>query len=646
MSDLSKLKRLRAGNQAVCTKLVNRIDAVISGGDEVQITSLHKQLIGSLSKVKDYDQQILDVLPEEGVTDEIIKQSDYESKVEDKVVELELAVKGFKTAGDKTMRRKEVKLPTLSLTTFDGDPKTWKGFWELFKCAVDDREDLTNIQKFTYLKGQMQEEALTLISGFSMEGASYEPAKNLLTTTYRQEEQIKAAYISAFYNLTAPAYSVRELKGFHAAAECSLRAITTAGITLQEFCTVLLAQKLPAPLKENIRRELRDQWLDIEQFTAALLREIQTLEANDNDNSHKVFPASTAAFAVPPAYCENNERASQAGARCKTCLLCNKPGHYWVKCRTYKTGCERVARARVLQLCTSCLSRDHGNQGCSNTKIGPCKFCQKKHFFGLCPRHGKQTQAAENKGPRETSTTLTSVTSKSTTILPTIQIPLYTVENKVKATRALLDQCSQRSFVLRSRLEGLRHKAVGQVQLQLQGFTGAIEMKDYEVVALSFRHKARVRSLCAVVVDQLPIYKSPVGLKGVHKRLEKKGYGLADPKIALQGEIDLLIGADHYYDIVHAGYVRDEGVVLIPTIYGYALSGQFRAPDDGTNVEVVTILKVATHPVEAHINSEVEMRQSPPEIKDLNALWELDHVGIVPEEISNKSKRVLYQLKN
>ena len=60
----------------------------------------------------------------------------------------------------------------------------------------------------------------------------------------------------------------------------------------------------------------------------------------------------------------------------------------------------------------------------------------------------------------------------------------------------------------------------------------------------------------------------------------------------------MLIGADHYYDIVHAGYVREQGVVLLPGIYSYALSGQFNAPDDGANVEVVTMLKLPPHPVE------------------------------------------------
>lgn len=83
----------------------------------------------------------------------------------------------------------------MNLTTFDGDPKDWTGFWELLKCAVDDREDLSGIQKFTYLKGQMQGEALLQIGSFNMEVESYEPAKKLLKDTHGQEEQMKAVHI-------------------------------------------------------------------------------------------------------------------------------------------------------------------------------------------------------------------------------------------------------------------------------------------------------------------------------------------------------------------------------------------------------------------------------------------------------------------
>ena len=170
----------------------------------------------------------------------------------------------------------------------------------------------------------------------------------------------------------------------------------------------------------------------------------------------------------------------------------------------------------------------------------------------------------------------------------------------------------------------MTYEVVGHVQLQLQGFTGVTDKQEYEVVALTFKHRMRRRTLHAVVVDQLPNYKSPVGLNEVHEKLAEKRYKLADPKYEDKGGINLLIGADHYYDIVHSGYVREDGLILIPTIYGYVLSGQFQSPGAGVNVEVVTILKVATHPMEVQIGK-INEEESLPEIKDLNALWELDH---------------------
>ena len=42
-----------------------------------------------------------------------------------------------------------------------------------------------------------------------MEAASYEPTKNLLKENYGPEEQRKAAHINVFYNIPAPAYTLK-----------------------------------------------------------------------------------------------------------------------------------------------------------------------------------------------------------------------------------------------------------------------------------------------------------------------------------------------------------------------------------------------------------------------------------------------------
>ena len=81
----------------------------------------------------------------------------------------------------------------------------------MFECSVHGRQDLTAIQKFTYLKGQLEGEAAQLIAGFNLEAASYEPAVNLLKETYGGTDRIKASHISAFCSLEAPSLYIQDL---------------------------------------------------------------------------------------------------------------------------------------------------------------------------------------------------------------------------------------------------------------------------------------------------------------------------------------------------------------------------------------------------------------------------------------------------
>ena len=45
-----------------------------------------------------------------------------------------------------------VKLPKLSVPTFDGNVVGWRSFWEQYTVSVHDRTDLSPSQKLTYLK--------------------------------------------------------------------------------------------------------------------------------------------------------------------------------------------------------------------------------------------------------------------------------------------------------------------------------------------------------------------------------------------------------------------------------------------------------------------------------------------------------------
>ena len=58
------------------------------------------------------------------------------------------------------------RLPKLSLPTFS--PLTWQTFWDSFYAAINANPNLSGIQKFNYLKAQLQGDAARAVSGLPL----------------------------------------------------------------------------------------------------------------------------------------------------------------------------------------------------------------------------------------------------------------------------------------------------------------------------------------------------------------------------------------------------------------------------------------------------------------------------------------------
>ena len=65
------------------------------------------------------------------------------------------------------------RLPKLTLPTFNGNPLQWQTFWDSFIAAVDSNTDLSLVQKFGYLRAQLQGDAANAIGGLPLTDANY-----------------------------------------------------------------------------------------------------------------------------------------------------------------------------------------------------------------------------------------------------------------------------------------------------------------------------------------------------------------------------------------------------------------------------------------------------------------------------------------
>ena len=88
------------------------------------------------------------------------------------------------------------RLPKLTLPTFNGDVQTWQTFWDSFESTVHQNINLTDVQRFSYLKSQLEETAARTIDGFALTHTNYARAVDLLRERYGQKQNHSHNYAS------------------------------------------------------------------------------------------------------------------------------------------------------------------------------------------------------------------------------------------------------------------------------------------------------------------------------------------------------------------------------------------------------------------------------------------------------------------
>ena len=87
------------------------------------------------------------------------------------------------------------KLPKLHLPKFSGDVTKFKSFWDSFDSAIHRNPDLSEIDKFNYLKALLDRPAATTIQGLSLSEANYTAAVELIKERYDKTKQVIAAHM-------------------------------------------------------------------------------------------------------------------------------------------------------------------------------------------------------------------------------------------------------------------------------------------------------------------------------------------------------------------------------------------------------------------------------------------------------------------
>ena len=358
-------------------------------------------------------------------------------------------------------RRPRVRLPDIGVKIFSGDPTLWPEYFDYYNIAVHQNTDLSDIERFTYLKGYLHGDAKRCIQGLSLTEANYKEAVELLKKRFGNKRLIISRHMEALLELDKVTSSamIKELRGLYDKIMVNIRALKAYKITPEQFGPVLapvILKKLPTDIKLEINRRL-EELLDI------LHAEIETQETcawtqDDINSKPKILKRD---------YRTTTEALHVGGTKILKCAFCQEIGsHYSDKCPVVSDVYTHLELVRKYRLCFKCLGTKHNAKKChSLTKCFYCK--QSNHNSALCKRGksrdaiamnnvskdnmimSKQTQDQQKSEGRETFTKTTLIAANENPVfLQTIKVMVEDVhgQNNVKAN-IIFDGGSQKTYL-------------------------------------------------------------------------------------------------------------------------------------------------------------------------------------------------------
>jgi hypothetical protein len=301
-----------------------------------------------------------------------------------------------------------VKLPMLELPKFDGTLTGWTPFFDAFEAAVDSRDELTDVQKFVYLKSCLQGDALTLVKGFPLTTEAYEKSFVVLKGVYANKLTTSIGQVRRFNSLKLENNNLEGLRRFYSNIECAVAGMTSLGYSIEGnasveyILTAILISKLPKVLTDSMLRTVGDRIVTLNGFRAAMTQEMSILFGSGSTDQSpsgsrplqaERRPSQPPPQAQRPFYGPSPTQRttstfaavaiSKPKGKYNSCLFCDSRDHTSSQCTKHTTLKTRRDRCKDLGRCWYCLLAYHPSDPC-HQKLA-CYGCNGKHAVAMCP---------------------------------------------------------------------------------------------------------------------------------------------------------------------------------------------------------------------------------------------------------------------
>lgn len=589
LEDKQRFKELltkRVSAKGQITKFRNYLTAISNKTElnNIQLTELNLKLtkFEALSVRVDDLQSEIEVLNSENISAEVDERDSIEKEIIINIATAKTLVERFSKKIECEQRRKSVhnascciddpqphhseiglKLPQIQIAKFDGKYFRWLEFRDTFENLIHKNDRITDVHKFHYLNSYLEGDAARIISNLEVSTSNYSEAWKLLCSRYDNKRVLINHHLNSLFNIKhLPNETERSLRFLVDHVTKNLRALASLGQPTDKWDILIifmLSSKLDSQtlLKWEEYRNTLEDVPTLENFYKFLTDRANVLESlgrnNKTENNISKPQVKNTAPYVKSFACtskgsnNNNNRKPNIFL----CIVCNER-HRIYDCPTFKAKGidERLMDVRKYKLCMNCLRQGHPESEC---RMGPCREdgCGQRHNRLL---HNPQSSSTHVAIDDEHDEVIVNHSNQGTSqiLLSTAMIEVSNPVNQQKITaRALLDCGSQSSFVTESLKTRLSLKSYPIDCLKVIGIgnhaTNVVN-ESCNVQLNSINSKFNVMLQCLVLnqlTSHLPKTRIDIGSLKLPKNIQ-----LADPMFYEPGPIDVLIGADLFWDIL------------------------------------------------------------------------------------------------
>ncbi|XP_065084349.1 uncharacterized protein LOC135706631 [Ochlerotatus camptorhynchus] len=624
-----------------------------------QLGVLSKNLAVTYAEYSQFHSKVIALVPDEALDGQDDEYASFEKlyyDVSNAVEELLLEAKARATpkvpqaipaAPHVIIQQQPLKAP---IPTFDGSYDAWPKFKAIFQDLMANSGD-TNAIKLYHLDKALIGDATGVLDAKLLSEGNYEQAWTILTDRYENKRVIVETHIRGLLFLKKmTSESHKELRTLLNEATHHVESLRYLQQQITGVSEHIIVYLIISALDKSTRKswegtQKKGDLLKYSQVIEFLKSRCQILE-NCEAAFQSVPPTIKPKQAQLPSRVQPQKSHAVSTNASQACEICGGD-HRNFQCTALNnlTASQKNEKIRAAGVCFNCLRKGHRSKNCPSIKT--CHKCQRRHHT-LLHDDGAPTQekmpnislSAESMAipppvpaaPSQPSTSVQKILapvehpvsttcssnfaqSTKTVLLLTAVVQLFDKKSHPHPCRVLLDSGSQVNFVtedMANRL-GLPKKPAN------VSITGINALRTLARDKVTLKFKSRVSNFqasleCLVtpkVTGTIPSSKININNWDI-----PAGVVLADPEFHTPDKVDLLIGAELFFDILKPSQLNlaDNLPQLRDTHLGWIVSGVIVEPQI-SNVSVQHASHVSLEDIE----------------RKMYKFWQIEEVPDVPK---------------